>query len=311
MAKGDTTTTSEPPKWAEPLFEKSADVAMRLYKDNEGFHSYPGETTVNPSAATQQGIQGLIDTANSDTLGNAPIGLANSVFSNGGLSSGARGAAQSLYQGEQGPTAAQQYLTGMANGDMLNGDPYFQNVLERETQKTADAVNRQFAGAGRYGSGVHQGTLADSIGDMRMKALSDNYGRERGYQMQAIQGLMGDENSRASRRLANVQAGAGIESQGLNNALGYIGALPTMQENRVFDENLKLQAGSMQDQQAQADLNDRIRKFTEQDMRGWTRLGALQAAASGSAGPYGMTTTSQQTGFNPLSLLSGIFGMFM
>lgn len=334
-----TTTTSEPPAWARPLFEQSGSETKRIYDtfdgrvqtgvdaqgkpiyknvDPIGFNSWQGDTVADPSAQTQQGIQGLIGTANQGAaLGQNPMALTNQMLSSGGLSSDAQRGISSLYNSASaggmagaGQDTAQKYLTGMAEGDMLKGSPFFNAALKDQTDRTADQVNLSMAGSGRYGSGAHTGTLTDAIGEMRTRALHENYGRERGHQMEAIRGLTDADQSKFSNRLQAIQTGAGLEQQGAQTGLGYINALPTVQQNRVFDDQLRLQAGGMLDQQKQADLNNQIRKFTEKDMEEITRLGFLQSAAGGSAGPYGTTHQATQQPFNPLSLLS-MFGLFM
>lgn len=307
-------TSNEPPKWAAPLFTKSAEEATKMYDNETGFNSWQGPTVAAPSKWTEQGMYGLADEAGRGAGMETNVrDQANRVLGSGGLSGGARGAINDLYRmGESGgiPHTAEKYYTDMAEGKMLNGNPFFDAALQSQTDKTADQVNLSMAGAGRYGSGAHTGTLTDAIGDIRTKALSENFGRERGYQMEAIRGLTDADQRRFGNKLSSIQTGAGVESQGAGDALGYINALPTIQENRTFDENLLMQAGGMRDQQRQAELNDQIRKFTEKDMEEITRLGFLQSAATGSAGPYGTSKTVSQQPWNPMSLFSmlGLFG---
>lgn len=314
--KSTSTTSNEPPKWAAPLFVESAGEAQRLYDDKSGFNSWQGSTTAAPSKWTEQGMYGLADEAGrGGNLATAPGNMAYDIFNSGGLSEGARSGINDLYRmGSDDPTnpqsTAQKYYTDMAGGGMLEGNPFFNAALQGQTDKLADQVNLSMAGSGRYGSGAHTGVLADSIGDMRTRALSDNFTRERGHQMEAIRGLTDDDQRKFGNRLSAIQTGAGLEQQGAQTGLGWANALPTLQQNRVFDENLLMQAGGMRDQQRQAELNDQIRRFTEADMEEITRLGFLQSAASGSAGPYGTSKTVSQQPFNPLSLLS-MFGLFM
>lgn len=416
---------------------------------------------------------------------------------------------QRIYnQALNGKSAADKYLTGMASGDMLDGNPYLDQLLDNQAAGISDALAAQFGASGRYGSGAHQDLLAKNIADMRLQGMFDNYNAERGHQMSAIQQLqaaqeagrgqalaaqqgrtgvqaqnignqmaaatarqqaelaagmgqasifdqlfgqsstglgqalgaqqtaIGNEQQNLQNRFgavdqrqgaaldaansqanivnqlfgqrstglgqamdaansvagiqgqnignqmaaANAQRGAlnqdiqnilgasgmqaqigsagqdrlmdairGIQSAdqfnagnalnaaqglagqgqnlfqnqqqnlqnqfgaanaaanigqgGLEQALSYINALPTIQQNRVFDANLLMQAGSMEDQMNQGLLNDAIRRFYENDMNEWTRLGALQAAAGGSAGPYGTQHTAMSQPFNPMSMM--------
>jgi hypothetical protein len=310
-----------------------------------------------------------------------------------------------IYGRAQAPGAAEDYLTSTARGDYLaEGNPYFRELLTKEAERLGDQVTGMFSGAGRYGSGAHQGVLGETVGDFTLKGLSDDFTRERGLQMTAAQaieaaqqgrlgqqldamvgqtgvegqnianqlraadsqsdlgqfllslqrGLAGDvtglQSQNVSRQLDTTLAqrgfagedwqrqmdamlsgfganqenlqnqmgaagdAAGISSLGLQQALGYINALPTIQQNRTFAPQLQMQAGAVQDQYNQQLVNDMISRFYQQDMQPWTQLGALQAAAQGAAGQYGMA--QQMTQQNPgllnmlgsgLSLAGGFF----
>ena len=75
------------------------------------------------------------------------------------------------------------YYGDVQSGKYLDqGNPYLDKVLSRMNQDTADTVNSQFSGAGRYGSDYHAGVLADRIGDNEAKTRFANYNTERGYQ---------------------------------------------------------------------------------------------------------------------------------
>ena len=270
-----------------------------------------------------------------------------------------------VYGRAQQPGAATDYLTATARGDYLaEGNPYFRASLEDAAERLSDQVTGIFEGAGRYGSGAHQGVLGDTVGDFMREGLSDDFSRERALQMQAAQtiegaqqgrlgqqlsaiqgqqgadaqnagfrmqgaegmggmgqnyfqnllsgaqGLYGAQQQNLNNRLQGAQGAADISNQGLMQALGYVNALPTVQQNRTFAPNLLMQSGAVQDQYNQAQVNDMISKFYQQDMQPWTRLGALQAAAQGSAGEYGTAQRlTQQPGASPLGLLGSLLGM--
>lgn len=379
-----------------------------------------------------------------------------------------------------GPGAAEKYMTAAAQGKMLNGNPYFEDLLQRNIDKASDQQERMFGAGGRYGSGANQQVLGQVASDMRLQGLSENYGRERELMFEAQKALEDAENAGFSQRLAAAQGSTGVQGQnianrmgaagqmldqqnmlasglygsaagragieagnlgrmidasgqmtnaraaesaarqgllsgmtdarnqtaqnqmgaidqqrnamqmaveqqrgllsgaadiqnmgtqnrlagaggladlgsqlagqqatgaaglaglgrdyfsnqnqntqtqmdalaqsfgmgqqGIANQLSAINQLPTIQENRVFDENLLMQAGAMQDQMRQAQLNDQISRFYANDMRDWTKLGGLQAAAQGAAGPYGQSVTTMKQPFNPLGMLGGLFSMFL
>jgi len=128
--------------------------------------------------------------------------------------------------------------------------------------------------------------------------------------MGAAGNLFGAEQQNLQNQTGAAGAGADLSNRGLEQALGYINALPTIQQNQLFGPQTMLQAGGMQDQSNQAAVNDMIRRFYETDMQDWTRLGALQAAAQGSAGNYGMSTQAmRQPGPSPLGIFGSLLGL--
>lgn len=146
-----------------------------------------------------------------------------------------------IEQAGQQPGAAAGYLTpvvgGMgqgfqtgldqmqrtAAGSNLAGNPYLMQMLDYANQNTANRVNQQFSGAGRYGSGAHTGSLAREIGAQTTQALMNNYNTERGYQQQAAGTLFGGGAQ-----------GAALAGQ--------------LDQANLYDEQALLQAGQMRDQ---------------------------------------------------------------
>jgi hypothetical protein len=282
MGGKSSTTTQEnkPPAWAKPLFEQSAKEAKTLYNRDKGFNVYGGDRVADMNVHQTDALR---------TLGGMDDYAAGMDYSKNRF--------QSLYNEAGGPSYAAQNLQGIAAGNSLMGDPMFQEMLDRESQKIGDQANMAFSAAGRYGSGAHTGALGDAVGDFRRDSILQNYSAERDRQMQANSmldqqrlagiGMQGDfANSIANagqQRFSNMQTGAGAA----------------------------LQAGTFRQQQQQANLDAKKQAWTEKDMEAWTRLGALQAAATGSAGPYGMMQTTQNQPFNPLGLLGSLGSLFM
>lgn len=417
--KSTQTTNNEPPRWAKPLFEQSAQEASRLYDSGSGFNVWEGQTIADPSSATSQGLQGLKSVASDPSLqnlsGSAVSGAQNVIGSGGwnpqtssiynflsgaaggglnadtsglsrvrsmnsgmlgamgaygnaaagGLNSAAGQGFAGMFNQGGNPLASEINLQDTASGKYVReGNPYERAVFAQNAQDIADSVSQQFSGAGRYGSGAHQGVLAEEQGDYLNKAYSDAFNRERGLQMQAnqmldaaqgqrfgqglsaLQGLLGadtanaqtqlagaggllnagsnifgnqlqqqqalfDANAQnASQQLAAGQAAGQTGQQALDTQLNYTQALPTTMQSSLFAPTAALQAGTIEDQMSQAQLNDDIRRFYENDMNEWTRLGALQAAAGGAAGPYGTSVTTTRQPFNPFGMLGGLMSFF-
>lgn len=81
-------------------------------------------------------------------------------------------------------------LQSTADGSNLNGNPYLDGVLEQQGQRTADIVNRQLSGAGRFGgNAATTDALAQRIGEQQMAARMGNYDQERQRQLAAASGL--------------------------------------------------------------------------------------------------------------------------
>jgi hypothetical protein len=234
-------TENKPPAWAAPLFKQSATEAQKIYASGAGGNVYQGDTTAGLGATTTNGINGLTKTVNG-------LGSTTSSGSN---------------------------LLDLASGKYLkDGNPYFNQALQGQLDSTADQVQSQFSGSGRYGSGANTGVLTQQLGNIRANALSDQFNRD-------TQNML----------TANSQIDA---------------ANSNLFQNKLAGQQAVIGAGKLQDAAKQADLDAALAKFQATDNRDWTRLGLLQAAASGSAGNYGTGTTTQRTSTNPLSVLGGV-----
>lgn len=160
------------------------------------------------SGATMQGVQGL---ENAGQQPGAAAGYLNPVVS---------GMGQGFQTGLGG-------LQNTAAGGNLTPNPYLQQMLDYANNTTADKVNQQFSGAGRYGSAAHSGALAREIGAQTTNAMMSNYNTERGYQNAANNTLYGGG-----------AAGGALAGQ--------------LDQANLYDENALLQAGQMRDQMATA-----------------------------------------------------------
>lgn len=92
---------------------------------------------------------------------------------------------------QQGWDAGLKTLLSTASGGNLGANPYLDSVLGTARNNAANAVNQQFSGAGRYGSGAHTGVLADRLGAIETQARYGDYEKERANQLNAAQLLSG------------------------------------------------------------------------------------------------------------------------
>lgn len=272
-SKSTTTQTNSPPSWAQPLFEQSAGEASRLYNQGAGVNTYLGSTVAPLGDTTMLGV---------NQLANAGQGWDTA---------GTRNLFQGVGASAVSPSYSEQHLGQVASGQ---DNPFFEEALQGQLDKTAAQVQSQFSGAGRYGSGANTGVLTDRLGDIRSTAMANQWN-------QNIQNQLAATGQMDTSRLA-----------GLGLGMGAAGAMSELDqrnfENRLAGAGATLQAGQIVDQNAQAQLQDEVRKFYELSGEDWQRLGLLQAAASGAAGPYGTQNATSRTSSSPGigGILSGV-----
>lgn len=99
---------------------------------------------------------------------------------------------------EAGVVGSQNLVNDTLSGKYLEGNPYLQKMLDLTRADTTSAVNSQFEGAGRYGSGMYAKILTQEIANAEDRARYANYQAERQNQVGAVgqaQGLMGGSQS--------------------------------------------------------------------------------------------------------------------
>lgn len=205
--------------------------------------------TPTQSAATQQGIAALQEQAGAPSVGSA---------------AGAFG--RELLGGPAGE-AATDALTRTARGEFLGGNPFLQELVQRNTARTIDAINSQFSGIGQRGGPANQKAIADAMARGELSVLANNFARERGLQQQAAQGLLG----------SNIQV-AGLS--------------PTLDQASLFGPNTLLRAGAIQDAFQR-----------EQQLAPFRALQAQAALTNPIASAFGVTSnqgTTTQTQETPL-----------
>ncbi len=286
-------------------------------------------TSKNSSSQVQGSLPQWAQTGTADynkmnsALQTLPINAAVQTIGSGGLGQSSQDAIKSLQgiggqyqdlvkQAGQGG-AANDYLTGTARGDYLNGSPYLDSIISKGADDIATQTNNMFAAGGRYGSAANQGVLSDSIASNANNLRNANYQSERDRQLSAAnalessqQGRLGLQGSFLSGAGNSAQGASNIENQGISNMLNMISQLPTIQNNKMFDANQQMQIGGKIDDRTQQGLNDLINQWSQSDNEDWARLGGLLSAAQGSAGGYGTQTQTSKQPMNLAGLLAGL-----
>lgn len=280
MSGGDqrqtTTMTNEPWPQAQPLLETAMRDAGELYEQGIGGQPYTGSTVVPYADQTLQAFDLMENTANQAMGQGNPF---QTAFQNVG---DIAGSGFNQYQ-QQALGNMQQTASG---DDVFGANPQFQNILGQVQDDVRENVDMTAAGMGRYGSGTHQGVLADSIGDVTARMYSDEYNRQLGRMDQATQNLFG----------------AG--QQGIGNIMSASSLLPTAYQGQMAPAETLGQVGGAYEDLAGRTLQDRLRIYDETQNAPWNQIYNLNAVASG-AGQFGTNTQSVQMPSNTFGNIAG------
>lgn len=275
-----TTTTSEPPAWAKPLFTTSADDALGLYNSGSGGNTYLGSAVAPLSDQTMFGINNMMQAGQGWNTAGDTRGIYGSI--------GAESAS---------PSYAESNLADMASGKWLeSGNPYYRQRLDKEIEDSNALIRSQFSGMGRYGSGANWDALAENTSNMLLAGLENDWNRNLNAMLSANQMMDQGRNAGLDRAMTATDRLYGQDQQ---NFL-----------NQMQGSQAQLQAGGMLDSQSQKLINDEINKFYSLDNQDWNRLGMLQQAAAGAAGNYGVQESQTRSSPGIGSILGGIGGLF-
>jgi len=239
--------------------------------------------TRDPWAPAQSGLKDIL--AKAQTLGgnmdiwtptysNATTGAVNALGQLGQQPSfGAETIRNAVGGATTGAGIGQNQLQQTASGNYLNSNPYLDAALGYAGQNTADMVNSQFSGAGRYGSGAHTGALTRELGGLYSNAMMSNYNTERQNQLGAAGTL--NQSGLAAAQMA-----------------------PTVDAAQAQQIGYGLQAGQMQDQMAQAQRMAPINGLNWQT--------GVTAPIAGLGGTSNGTTTSSTTPSMGQQIMGGV-----
>lgn len=304
------TTENKPPAWATPLFAQSAGEAQKLYNSGSGGNVYQGQTVAGLGNTTQAGIAGVSNAANGLSAAANNWNMPNYQNMLSGTNS-IRSNANDQFLASTKPTSAESNLRDMASGTYLkSGNPFFEDALRGQLDKTAAQTQSQFSGSGRYGSGANTDVLTNQLGNIRSNALSNQFNQDTQNMLSANNMI---DSSRIAARSSGtnalgmqnnaLQTGAAIGNQAFQNQLAGANAA-------LSGAGAQIEAGQLQDDNLQKQLIADFTKWQSNDMKDWNRLGLLQAAAAGSAGNYGTNTQTQTQPFNALGAIGSLGGLF-
>lgn len=273
------TTKTEPWSAQQPYLQHGFSEAERIYGQGPAQY-YPGQTFVDQSDATKQGLEAQTGLAS----GGNPI-----------IDSAANFTTKTLGGQNTNPYASMMEST--ANGDFLTNNPFLDDVygaasgkITRDFEDTVlPGIAAQFGAAGNAGSTMHELALGkasegltDSLGSLAANLYGSNYQAERGRQTGAQQSLFGQTGQQQ---------------------MGVLGMAPGIREAQFGDAQKLQEAGKAYEGFGEKVLEDDINRFNYGQN---ADLAALQDYLSMISGNFGSTSTSRQSsGGNPMASVLG------
>lgn len=265
--KTTTQGTSQPYKQSQPLLNTILGDASRAYSQGIGSQPYTGSTVVPFSQQTMQAQKGIMQSANQNANGaNGLNANAQDIIKGGGFNNYQRGALNNMQGqlsqlGGNGLSNAQDdalsnYRT-LANGNYNpNANPGSQGVLDAALRDQSNAVNLNAAAAGRYGSGVHEGVLAQKAGDLSNSFRYNDFNNWLGRKDAANAGM-------ASLGQQGVQNRQGLSSSIFNAGQAGLGNMTSAYQAQQMPYQAMAGVGSQMEDLGTRSMNDRLRIWNE------------------------------------------------
>lgn len=319
-------TSSEPWKAAQPALQLGLNDAMTAYRSGLGSQPYTGSTVVPFANQTTQAFgemeriasaaQPAFDRNFATVYANARKDGLNDLQSMAvdqlkPLAAGKP--AEGLDQLNDVQNRAYSLLNPIAGGSMVGrANPYLDDIIKRSSEDIALQENLAASGMGRYGSGVHQGAVADSIGDFSSRLRLDDYNNQLGRQDAAIRDIFGIGNqanaqyeSDMARKLDATGSIFNAGQQAQQNIAANTDALEKAYSASMAPSRTRSDIGSQYEDLFGRQLNDQLRIFQERQQQPWNQIAQLNAIASG-AGRMG--GSGQAVAQGPSRLSAGLGG---
>jgi len=172
-----TTSNQDIPDWLKTYYTGGdgktgiLEQAGDLY--SQGAREYfPGQTVQDYDPATMQGLEGIQNQAENDTL----------------------------------TSTAYDQMENIASGGMMGGNPYIDQVVDQVGKDATSAVNSNAFFGGREGSGAHANAVAETVGDLSNRIRMQDYASERQMMQRGIESAP----SMAAARYAPYQQMMGV-----------------------------------------------------------------------------------------------------
>lgn len=256
---------------------------------------YPGQTVVPFSQQTQQGLNYL--------QGQAQMGAPNLGAANDAAARGLSGWNPAM------PMAANAATGGLSNNPWSSAfsqygtgnNQYAQGLFNQAANDVGNAVNAQFAQAGRFGNNAARtDTMTRGIGNLYNQMMTPLAEAERNRGLQAQTTGASLFNAGQDRTLQGIDLFGGMYSQGNADAARSQALLPSLYSYGQMPGQAMLDVGGIYENQAQNYINDDRARYDYQANAPWQYLQQYAGMMSGLPDFSSSTQTSTQPGPNRL-----------
>ncbi len=280
---------------------------------NQGSPSpYPNSQVVPFSNQTQSGLDYLQNFAQQ---GAPNLNQANAA--QGRALSGWNPAmpyAMNAAQGGLADNPATQQLNQYGNAN----NPHLQSLFNQGAEQVSNAVNSNFAQAGRFGANAaHSGALGREIGNLYTNIYAPAYESERNRGLQAAQTQGALYDSGANRTMQGIDLAGGLWSQGNQDAARATALQPSLYSYGMMPGQTMMDVGGIYEGLAGQYLQDDVNRYNAPYQNAWDHLGNYASLVSGLPDFSSSTQASTQPGPNRLmqglgaaSSIGGLFAAF-
>ena len=298
-----TTTSGGSQPWAPtiPGLKMGVNAATNAFQSGVGSQPYTGSMVVPFSQYTTNAFNNMNNLANQFQPGLTQAGMnVNALANEGGLNQ-----LQDLSASQLAPIAAQtpqegyaalndiqqrgyDYLSPIASGQMMAGNPYLDEVINRSAADITGAQNMAASGTGRYGSGGYQAATQREIGQMSAPLRFADYNTQQQRMDAAIRDQFGMGNQANTqteadwaRKMAAITGQAELGQQQWNNITALPGQMAAGYQAALAPSQTQQGIGTAYEDLYRRQLNDQERIFREQQAAPWQNINNLNAALGG------------------------------
>jgi hypothetical protein len=304
MSGGGTTQTTQSqnvtqlPPWVNDAAQQNYAFAQNVAQ--QPLQQYQGQMVADPGAQMQQ--------AWNTAAGGGNAGQSQYNAANAGYLGVMGQTPQQVTPGQLSSTNLQPYMNPYTQNVINSTLPIMQqNLALSQNQQANQAASANAFGGSRQGvqAGVTQAQGAQGMAQMAAQLNQANYGQAQTAAQSDIatnlQGQLANQSAQQNQAALNLQGSAGLTS--LGNAA---------QQGQLQNFGEQVTAGSLEQQQAQNQINAQMQKFQQAWAYPGQQLGVLQSALGMT--PYGQAQQGQsttQTQTSPDYAMSALGGMQM